>query len=258
MKLQVATENIKKYFDFWWAMTEKETKVRYKRAIFGFLWVILNPILQMLIIGLIFSFFIKIKGYVLFLFSGLLPWEFFSLSISKTTPSIVFERALLKKSKFPIEIIPISIISSNFIHVAVSELLFILVLGAFNKILFPQILLLIPALIWLLGLTISISLIASTLNVRFRDMTFFVQTGLNLAFYATPILYSLSLIPKNLFWLFAFNPMSSVFELIHYSISNQFVLPIWILEANLFITIILLLFGITLFRRNYPYFVVWL
>src|SRR3989344_7145799 len=98
------------YFDFLLAMTEKEIKARYKRAVFGFLWVILNPLLQMIIIGAIFSFFIKIPNYFLFLFSGLLPWQFFSLSLSKATQSIVNERELLQKAKFPIEAIPISIV----------------------------------------------------------------------------------------------------------------------------------------------------
>src|SRR3989337_4058776 len=97
------------YFDFLWEMTEKEIKARYKRAIFGFLWVILNPVLQMIIIGVIFSYFIKIPNYFLFLFTGLLPWQFFSLSLTKATPSIVYERSLLQKARFPIEAIPISI-----------------------------------------------------------------------------------------------------------------------------------------------------
>src|SRR3989304_2803226 len=105
---------MKNYLDFILTMTQKEIKARYKRAVFGFLWIVLNPILQMIIIGVIFSFFIKIENYFLFLFSGLLPWQFISLSISKATPSIVFERALLQKAKFPIESIPVSIILATF------------------------------------------------------------------------------------------------------------------------------------------------
>src|SRR3990172_12605877 len=106
-------ERLKYYSDFLWVMTEKEIKARYKRAVFGFLWVILNPVLQMLIIGAIFSFFIKIPDYFLFLFTGLFAWNFFFLCVSKTTSSIVNERALLQKAKFPTEAIPISIILSN-------------------------------------------------------------------------------------------------------------------------------------------------
>src|SRR3989344_8880626 len=94
---------LKHYFDFLWAMTEKEIKVRYKRAVFGFLWVVVNPLLQMIIIGFVFRFFIKepIKNYFLFLLVGLLVWNFFNLSLSKATSSIVYERTLIKKAKFP-------------------------------------------------------------------------------------------------------------------------------------------------------------
>src|SRR3972149_8002442 len=138
------------YLDFLWAMTEKEIKARYKKAVFGFLWVILNPILQMVVIGLIFSYFIKIPNYFLFLFSGLLPWQFFSLSLSKATPSIVYERTLLQKGKFPIEAIPISIILSNFFNMVISLALFLPVILFSTKISLTSIIVLIPILFWLL------------------------------------------------------------------------------------------------------------
>src|SRR3989344_4134477 len=121
-------ERLKNYLEFLWVMSEKETKVRYKRAVFGFLWVVLNPSLQMLIIGVVFSLFIKIPNYFLFLFTGLLPWQFFSLSLSKATPSIVNERSILQKAKFPIEAIPISIILANLFNMIVSLTLFIIIL----------------------------------------------------------------------------------------------------------------------------------
>src|SRR3990167_10860018 len=108
--MKVSIIKIKNYFNFLWAMTEKEIKARYKRAVFGFLWVIINPLLQMIIMGLIFSFFIKIPNYFLFLFIGLLSWTFFSLSIGKARPSFVNDRALLQKAKFPVEVIPLSVV----------------------------------------------------------------------------------------------------------------------------------------------------
>ena len=116
----------KYYLDFLWAMTEKEFKVRYKRTLFGFLWVFINPIMQMLVIGFVFRLFIKepIENYFLYLLSGLLVWNFFSLSMNKVTPSIVNERSLVKKAKFPREVIPISIILSNFVHLVIAFTLF--------------------------------------------------------------------------------------------------------------------------------------
>ncbi len=249
---------LRHYLDFLWAMTEKEIKARYKRAVFGFLWVVFNPVLQMIIIGLVFSFFIKIPNYFLFLFTGLLPWTFFSLSLSKATPSIVYERTLLQKAKFPREAIPISIILSNFLHTMVSMLLLLSFLVVTGKLVFPQIFLLIPALIWLLVFTIGISLLTATLQVRFRDINFFIQTILILWFYATPILYDLTLIPVRLHAVFALNPLTSIFELFHFSVLNQGVIDYQIISVNLVLTVIVVLVGIVTYRKQHKYFVDWL
>jgi len=249
---------LKHYLDFLWAMTEKEIKARYKRAVFGFLWVVLNPVLQMLIIGFIFSFFIKIPNYFLFLFTGLLPWTFFSLSLSKATPSIVYERSLLQKAKFPKEAIPVSIILSNFVNMIVSLVLFLSFLSITGKLIFPQLFLLIPGLIWLLVFTIGFSLLTATLQVRFRDVNFFVQTLLILWFYATPILYSLRLIPVKLHPIFALNPLTSIFELFHFSVLNQGTINCQLVAINLFLTILIMILGVLTFKKQRKYFIDWL
>lgn len=252
------SSQLRHYLDFLWAMTEKEIKARYKRAVFGFLWVVLNPVLQMLIIGFIFSFFIKIPNYFLFLFTGLLPWQFFSLSLSKATPSFVYERALLQKAKFPVEAIPVSIILSNFVNLVISLILLLIYLALIRSVLFPQILLMVPAAFWLLLITIGTSLITSSLNVKYRDIGFFVRTLLTLWFYATPVLYSLEIIPLKLRQLFTLNPLTTIFELLHYSILGQGVLNRQLLVFNLISTLIIILVGVSVFRKESKYFVDWI
>ena len=250
--------SLKNYFDLLWAFTEKELKVRYKKAFLGFFWVFLNPILQMAIIGFVFSFFIKIPNYYLFLVLGLLCWQFFSISINKATICFVNERTLLQKAKIPKESIPLSIILSNFIHLVISLIIYSIFLWAVGKFLISGLLLIIPALLWLLILTIGISLITASLNVRFRDINFFVQSITILWFYATPVLYSLELIPPNLHSLFALNPLTSPFVLIQRAylgfglISNQ------ILLINLVISILLLVLGVKIFQKKNHYFIDWL
>lgn len=248
-------QTLKHNLDFLWAMTEKEIKARYKRAVFGFLWVILNPVLQMLIIGFIFSFFIKIPNYFLFLFTGLLPWQFFSFSLSKATTSFVNERALIQKAKFPKESVPVSIILSNFIHLVISLFLFLSLLLVIGKGINFQILLLIPTLIWLLVFTIGFSLLTATLQVRYRDISFFNQTLLTLWFYATPILYNLTLIPDKVRFLFALNPLTSIFELFHFSILGSGTINYQIIAINLFFSMAILMLGILVFKKQEKYFI---
>jgi len=249
---------MKNYFDFIWAMTEKELKARYKRAVFGFLWILLNPLLQMAIIGVILSFFIKIDNYFLFLFSGLLPWQFVSLSLTKATPSIVYERALLQKAKFPIESIPISIVIANFINMAVSFILFFIILLFLGKLDVWAVVLSTPVLIWLLFFTVGLSLLTSSLQVKYRDVNFFVQTALILWFYVTPVLYNLSLIPKELFPVFALNPLTSIFEILHHLLFKQGVIDYRIIAINLLLSILIVFLGIYIFKKEHKYFVDWL
>lgn len=251
-------EAIRYYFDFLWTMTEKEIKVRYKRAFFGFLWIIFNPLLQMLIIGTIFSYFIKIPNYFLFLFAGLLAWQFFSLSLTKATPSIVNERALIQKAKFPIELIPLSIILSNFFHTAVSFTLLLFVLLIFEKILLIKIIFFPLVLLWLLFLTAGISLLFSTLNVRFRDVNFFVQTLIVLWFYATPVIYSLKLVPAYFYPLFYLNPLTSIFELIHYLLIGNGEIDFNMLFINFGESILLIILGVIVYKKENKYFADWL
>jgi ABC-2 type transport system permease protein len=246
---------MKNYFDFLLAMTEKEIKVRYKGATFGFMWMVINPVLQMLVIGFVFSFFIEIPNYYLFLLTGLLPWFFFSRSVSKATSSIVDERALLQKAKFPINAIPVSIILANFLHLLISILILSIFLLITGVLFFPQILLLIPALIWLALITIGISLFSATLQVRYREVNFFVQTLLVLWFYATPVLYELTLIPPKLRYLFALNPLTTIFELFHSSFLNRGLIDGQIVILNLLFSVIIMALGIGIFRKQKKYFV---
>ena len=251
---------IRHYLDFLWAMTEKEIKARYKHTLFGFLWVILNPILQMIVIGFVFSFFIRlpVDNYFLFLFAGLLPWQFFSLSLSKATPSFIHERSLLQKSSFPREVIPLSIILSNFFHFVVSLLMLFVFLLFTGKLLFPQILLVVPASLVLLLFTIGVSLLTATLQVRFRDISFFVQSLLVLWFYATPIVYNLTLIPSRFLVVYYFNPLSYLFELFHASVLHQPLPNTALFLVNFSIVGLVILIGWFLFRREHRFFVDWL
>ena len=251
-------ERLKNYLEFLWVMSEKETKVRYKRAVFGFLWVVLNPALQMLIIGVVFSLFIKIPNYFLFLFTGLLPWQFFSLSLSKATPSIVNERSLLQKAKFPVEAVPVSIILSNFFNMIVSLVIFLPILFISVGPSIASLFLTILALLWLLVLTIGLSLLTVSFNVKYRDINFFVQTILILWFYATPVLYNLSLVPESLNLLFSLNPLTSIFEILHYSLLGRGVIEAKIVIANIVLSLVIIFLGVFAFKRERKYFVDWL
>lgn len=239
------------FFDLLLGMTEKELRARYKHTVFGFLWVIINPLLQMIVIGFVFRFFIKepIENYYYYLFVGLLTWNFFSLSLTKTTPSIVYERSLIKKAKFPHAVIPLSIILSNVVHFLLG-LLFLLIpllfLGTLSLNKVPALLL---GLTLIITFTIGFSLLTAALNVPFRDINFFVQALLIIWFYATPIVYSIFVVPKDVIWLWRLNPLTAPIQLLQFALVAAPAPGPAMISSNLLITIVITLLGYKLFNR---------
>ncbi|MEK7543659.1 MAG: ABC transporter permease [Patescibacteria group bacterium] len=242
------------------AMTEKELRARYKHTLFGFLWLVANPLLQMLVIGFVFTFLLKqpVKNYYFFLFNGLLVWNFFSLSLAKTTPSIVNERGLIKKARFPHAVIPISIILSNFIHFFLAFLLYlipVLFLGTLSIFSAPLILL---SFVLLLSFTVGLSLLTASLNVRFRDVSFFISALLIVWFYATPVMYALTMIPPRFLWLWRFNPLTSILQLLQMAILGLPGPGPAMLLSNIGVILIIAILGISVFQRESRYFDDWL
>ncbi len=209
----------KYWFDFIYVMTVKEVKARYKKAVFGFLWAIINPILQMLTIGIIFQYLIPniIENYFIFLFSGLLAWNFFSLTITKCTEIILNERALIKKANFPRESLVISIALSNMLHLIISLILFFLVTAIFGYVSISSFITMFFSLVWLFLFTVGFSLLLATLYVKYRDIKFIVQAAVPLLFYATPILYKRDLLPAIAGNFIVINPMTVIVELFQFS-----------------------------------------
>ena len=258
------------WFEFIWAFTIKEIKVRYKKAILGFLWIIINPLLQMIMIGTIFQFFVpvKVENYFLFLFTGLLPWNFFSYSVTKNTPMIVNERGLIKKSKFPREAIILSIVFSNLFHMLIAWSMLLIALVA-DKVfvehlnleaLFGYIFQMAwtaPLILWLTILTAGFSLLFSALNVKYRDVNFLVQAIMPLWFYATPVVYSLDVLPDRLSMLMYLNPLTGLIELFHATLLGHPVYNQSFIVMNFIVSILCFILGCVVFNRESPFFDDW-
>lgn len=243
-------DDLRHFFELLWGMTEKELRARYKYTVFGFLWLVINPILQMFVIGFIFTFFMKepVQHYYYFLFIGLLVWNFFSLSLIKATPSIVFERSLIKKAAFPRAVIPLSIVLSNLINFFVALILYIIPVLFIHTLTLARLPYIIAATGFLIMFTGGLSLLLCALNVRFRDVNFFIQALLIVWFYATPIVYSLSQMPLRLLWLWRFNPLTSVMQLFQYAFLDAAPPGLAMLASNITVTVIVTALGILIFR----------
>jgi ABC-2 type transport system permease protein len=198
----------------------QEFKVRYKNAVIGFGWTLLHPLAMMMIFALIVRlvFGIKIEHYPVFLLSGLFPWTFFANSVSEATTSVITRANLIKKTYFPREIIPISVILVKLINFLLS-LLILLPAILFYKISLNATLIWFPVILLIqLILTTGVCLIVSSLHVYYRDVRYLMEIFLMFWFYVTPVVYSLdkirdALVAKNLLHLFKFyklNPMVGI------------------------------------------------
>lgn len=238
--------------DLLWGITEKEIRARYKHTVFGFFWLVANPLIQMLVIGFIFTFLMKepVRHYYYYLFIGLLTWNFFSVSLTKTTPSIVYERGLIKKAKFPHAIIPLSIILSNLVHFLIAVFLYtipILFIGTMTlNSVFPIAL----AFLFLITFTVGLSLLTSALNTRFRDVNFFIQAMLVVWFYTTPVAYTLDLIPYKFYWIWRLNPLTSIVQLFQYGFVGAAQPGPLMLLSNGIIILLVFIAGIFVFQRE--------
>ena len=214
----------KRWFDYLVVMTRKEIKIKYKNAFLGGIWIFLSPILQMLVMGLIFQFFVpvEVNNYFLFLFTGLLPWSFFSSSILQSTPAIINSRDLIKKTSENREVIVLSVVAANMFHFLISFFLLILflfirqlIISKSLSIIFIYLLklvCLIPYLLVLLFLTVGVSLIISTLSVKIRDLSFIVSFIIPLVFYITPVIYPLNSLPESINRVVLINPLTPIVE----------------------------------------------
>ena len=205
-------KNIYQYRELLKTSVKKEIRGRYKNSFLGVLWSFLNPLLQLLVYAFVFGAIIKNpqENYTVFICCGLIPWTFFSASLSRSSFTMVENGNIIKKVYFPREILPISVVTSeafNFIISTVIIIAFVLIykLGITKFILFYPLVFLVQYI-----LSIAISFIVSSITVYVRDLQHLITVALQLLFYATPIVYSADTLPEQFRWVLNINPMTYI------------------------------------------------
>ena len=191
---------------------KKEIRGKYKNSFLGVLWSFLNPLLQIAVYALVFPLILKNtqENYVIFLCCGLIPWTFFSTTISRAAFTLVENGNIIKKVYFPREILPISVVTSETVNFLISTIIIIGFvafggLGISKYIVFYPVILLTQYL-----LLIAISLIVSSISIYIRDLQHLIGVALQLLFYATPIVYASETIPDQFKWILNINPMTYI------------------------------------------------
>ena len=251
-------QNLMKYKDLFWQLTFREIKARYKQSVLGYAWAILVPLLNLLILSIVFSHVFKVPTgdipYPIFLFVALVPWMFLTNSIAAATGSVMANASLITKVRLPKEILPLTAVSSKMVDLFLTSIVLIIFLNLYH-ISFKPTLIFVPVIfIVQLMLIYGFSFLLSATNVFYRDVENVLGVFLNFWMYLTPVLYSSALVPENFRLFFFLNPMTGIInayrEVILY---GNF--PDWsAFLYSAFFSIILFFTGLSFFRRRAKYF----
>lgn len=195
------------------SLIRRDLRGRYKGSALGFAWTFLNPLLQLGVYTVVFSIIMRagIEDYYLFLFVALIPWLFFSTSVSAGASCVMAQKEMVKKIYFPREVLPIAHVTCQMVNMLLSFVVVFAVLLLSGKGISLQALLYLPIVIVAeYFLAISITMIVSAVTVYLRDLEH-VLVILTMAWqFLTPVMYSIDMVPEELRSIFNINPMTPI------------------------------------------------
>jgi len=178
--------------------------------------------------------------YVVFVYTALLPWTFFSTSVTTAASSLVSHNNLITKVYFPREILPATyVLAALFDFVMAAGVLFVL-FALYHLPLQNTALLGIPIMFVAFAFSLSVSLLLSAFQVRFRDIGIALTLAMQLWMYATPVVYPLSVVPTHFRWVYALNPMAGVVESFRRAVLGETNLDLQILIPGVVVCCLLL------------------
>jgi lipopolysaccharide transport system permease protein len=241
-------------------MVVRDLRARYAGSGLGFLWAFVQPVLWMLLYTAVFSLVLRVPveaGYASFaefLLAGLLPWMAVQEGIARSASVLVDNAAMVKKTVFPVETLVLSVVLAAVVNECIALAIFGVYLAVVGHLQLPWLLLALPALLLQILLTFGVGCIAATLTAFMRDTTHAVGIVLTVGFYATPIVYPVSLVPPRLLPLIEANPLTPLVGLYRHAFTLHSAPPaVSILYLTLF-SLAVAAAGAALFARARPHF----
>jgi homopolymeric O-antigen transport system permease protein len=192
----------------------RDIQVRYKQTLLGVTWVVLQPLLTTLVFTFFLGFLVRVPSegypYILFVYTGMLPWTFFGSAISTSGNSLVSNAHLITKVYFPRAVLPISAVAARLMDFLIGFLLLVCLMVYFG-VRPTASLLLLPLLVVLITLlALAVGMLTSALNVKYRDVGVLIPVLMQLWLYASPVVYPAGLVPSRWRQLYELNPMAGL------------------------------------------------
>lgn len=236
------------YFLVW-----RNLKLRYKQTALGAAWAVIQPFMTMAVFSIFFGRLAGVPSdgipYPVFAYAGLIPWTYFSDSLTRASNSLVENDKMLTKIYFPRMFIPMAVVVAGLVDLAISFLLLVALMWWYG--LTPTgAVWAVPLFIFLTAVTaLSVSLWLSAINVQYRDVRYVVAFVVQFWLFATPVAYPSSLVPEQWRLLYGLNPMAGVVEGFRWALLGETPVSGALLAVSFLAVLILLASGLYYFRR---------
>ncbi|MBN1764191.1 MAG: ABC transporter permease [Sedimentisphaerales bacterium] len=243
------------YRGLFYFLTWRDLLVRYKQTVFGIAWSVLRPVLTMLILTVVFGKIAHLPSggtpYPILVFVAMLPWQFFSSTLTVGGTSIVTHSNMITKIYFPRLIIPTTSMVVSLVDFAISFVLLLVLMIVYgfwpNSKIFVLPLLLILAAMTSLGIGYWVT----ALNVKYRDFRYIIPFLVQFGLYISPVGFSSALVPDAWRLIYSLNPMVGVIDGFRWALlGNQIVLYIPGFILSIVLSMILFISGIWFFRKT--------
>ncbi len=241
------------YFFVW-----RDLKVRYKQTYIGIAWAIFQPLLTMVVFSVFFGGLAKIPSdgvpYPIFVYVGLLFWQFFSSALSDTSNALISNQSIITKVYFPRLILPISNVVTKLIDFAIATVILVGLMFYYNYT--PNIhgLLIIPLLLIITFMaSVGAGLFLAAVNVKYRDVRYALPFFIQILLFLTPVIYPASIAGKYSF-LLALNPMMGVIQGARAALLDTTPINWMLIVFSLITTSILMVIGLYIFKKTERYF----
>jgi len=246
------------YRELLYFFTWRDLKVRYKQTAIGALWAIFQPFITMVVFSVFFGGLLKIPSdgvpYPIFVYTGLLFWQFFSSALSDTSNVLITNQAIITKVYFPRLLLPLSTVATKFIDFAIAAVIMIGMMIYYGYTPHLVGILIIPLLLVITFMaSIGLGLFLASINVKYRDVRYALPFFIQILMFVTPVIYPASIAGKYS-WLLALNPMMGVIQSARAAMLGTAPLNWLLIGISLIATFLLMIVGIYTFKKTERYF----
>ncbi|MFC1623652.1 ABC transporter permease [Patescibacteria group bacterium] len=251
-------KEIWQYKELLYFLTWRDIKVRYKQTIVGILWALFQPFMTMVVFTIFFGKFAGMPSdgipYPIFVYTGLLIWQFFSGSLSDVSNCLIKNQRIVTKVYFPRLILPISSIVTRFVDFCIASTILIGMMIYYHYT--PNLtgLLILPLLLLITFMaSVGGGLFLASINVKYRDVKYILPFFMQMLLFLTPVIYPASIAGKYS-WILAINPMTGVIKAARAAILGTAPINWMLLGISGSVCLVILIIGLIFFKKTERYF----